>query len=102
MLALLSLTVLISGCPSRKEVDAELWLNTGLPPEICAAHPEILKHFGIYRLLDSGEKELLSYCTVIKDADGKPAFAIQGYTSINTNKLKKFLDALLPAQVTMP
>lgn len=98
MLALLLLMVTLSGCPSRKEVDAELWLNTGLPPEVCAQHPEILQHFGIYRVLDSGKKELVSYCAVIQGSDGNPAFAIQGYTSVNTKKLKGFLDDLLPAQ----
>lgn len=102
MLALLLLMVAVSGCPSRKEVDAELWLNTGLSPELCAKEPELQK-YGLYRRLDTGKYEFISYCTQVQDASGKPVNAAQGYTSINTKKLKSLLDDLLPAQqVVMP
>lgn len=97
MLALLSSMVLLSGCPSRQEVNAELWLNTGISAEECAKNPELQK-FGIYRLLDTGKYELISHCAQIPDANGKPVNATAGYTSINTEKLTNLLNALLPAQ----
>lgn len=94
-------TVLLlgAGCPTRKEVDAELWLNTGIPPELCDSQP-LLKTTGIYRKLDSGKTEFISYCTETPDATGAPHPALENYTTINTQKFKSFLDVILPGQNT--
>lgn len=103
MLGLSLSMTLLSGCPSRKEVDAELWLNTGLPADICQKYPELADagKFGIYRKLDTGKYEFISYCTEIPDGAGGQKVAVQGYTSINTQKLTSFLNDLLPPQSSM-
>jgi hypothetical protein len=84
---------LLLGCPSRKEVEAEVWLQSGIPAEICEREPE-LKKVGIYRKLSNGKFEVLSYCTLTVEAPIVPA--VQGYVTIHGKKFKKFLDELLP------
>lgn len=66
-----------------------------MPPDLCAAQPA-LSRYGIYRKLDSGKTEFISYCTQLPDANGVYHPAVQGYTSINTQKLLSVLDELLP------
>ena len=100
MILALSLSMpllLMYGCLTRKEVEVEFWSQSGLPKELCDSHPE-LAHYGIYRTLDSGKFEFLSYCTEIQNEKGEMISAVQGYTSVNTKKLKAILDALLPNQ----
>ena len=95
MLGLLSSMLLLQGCPSRAEIDAEIWLNSGITPDVCAKYPE-LKQFGIYRKLDTGKYEFISYCTTVPDANGNQVNAVQQYLSVNAQKFNKFLDELLP------
>jgi hypothetical protein len=83
--------------PTRKQVDAELWNQSGLPSDLCAKYPEIAL-YGLYRELDNSKYEFQSYCQTIPGPDGKPVSAAQSYTSIKTEKLKSFLDLLLPAE----
>jgi hypothetical protein len=75
----------LTGCLSRKEVQATAWLQTGLPPEICASNPD-LKDYGIYRKLDSGKFEFVSIC----DKE------ITRWISIYDEDFKRILDALVP------
>lgn len=95
MLALLSLMPLLQGCPKRTDIEAEVWLNSGLPSDLCVSNPQLSK-FGIYRKLDSGKYEFISYCTTVPDANGNQVNATQQYISINAEKFNHFLDELLP------
>lgn len=92
---LLSMPLLLTSCLSRQDVEAEIWLNSGLPPDICAQNPDLSK-FGIYRKLDTGKIEFISYCQQIPDAAGSMITAVQLYDSVNNAKLQNILDALLP------
>lgn len=83
-LALLS-SISLQGCLNRAEVKAEIWLNSGLPKDVCDAHPELME-FGMYRMLDSGKFEVLPYCSA----------NAQTYYGINAQKFDAILDELLP------
>jgi len=89
MMALLLLTGLqaCKGAPTRAQVDAEAWLNSGLPADLCNRFPEI-KGYGLYRKLNNGKYEFISYC--IPQA--------RNYTAFRSDKLKNFLDEYLPKQ----
>lgn len=96
MRALLLLTLLpLTSCLSRKEVQAELWEQSGIPVELCDKMPE-LNQYGIYRKLDSGKVEFLSYCKTVQDENGKMIPAVQNYLSVSTKKFNEFLNQLLP------
>lgn len=57
--ALLLSTILLQGCLSRKDVLAEVWLESGIPASACT--PEVAKS-GVYRKLNNGKYEFISYC----------------------------------------
>ena len=98
------LMTLISSCRTsdlkRRDVQAAVWLETGLPSDMCEQVSEPCKlspyncskddfigwRRGRYRKLDSGKYEFLAYCNV-KDGE---------WTSIRTEYFKAVLDALLP------
>lgn len=82
---MLWLLISLPACINRAEVKAEIWLNSGLPEDICTLHPE-LKEFGMYRKLDNGKYELLPYCSKFS----------QEYYGINAKKFDEILDELLP------
>lgn len=86
---------LLTSCLSRKEVQAEIWQNSGIPEDICKVNSGLDK-YGLYRKLDSGKYEFISYCAQILDDTGKTVPAAQGYLSINSKKFNGFLDDLLP------
>jgi hypothetical protein len=47
---------------TRERVNAYLWLNnTPVPPEICEREP-LLKDYGIFRRLNTGGFEFISFC----------------------------------------
>ncbi len=77
--------VAFQGCITRPEVNAEIWLHTGLPADICALRADI-STYGIYRQLNDGQYEFLSYC--------KPE--VVDYVLVNGVKFKAILDELLP------
>lgn len=54
-------TLLLSGCVTRKKINAYLWLHGGLPEETCERYPE-LRDSGIFRTLQGGKVEFVSYC----------------------------------------
>lgn len=103
-LTALLLMTLISSCRTgdlkRRDVQAAVWLETGLPSDLCEqVTPECkLSPFnctqadfigwrrGKYRKLDTGKEEFLAYCN-IKNGE---------WTSIRTEYFKAVLDALLP------
>jgi hypothetical protein len=72
---------------TRADIEAEAWLNSGLPSDICSLNPE-LREFGLYRKLDDGRYEVIPYC----------APQSRDYTAFRSDKLKEFLDALLPKE----
>lgn len=63
----------------------QIWLNSGLPKEICDKNPE-LNSYGFYRKLNDGKYELLSYCNANSER----------YLSMHEEKFKEILDATLP------
>ncbi len=89
--------LILSGCITRQEIKSEIWMQSGLPPALCAAHPEIARS-GIYRRLNDDVclrahkkipcYEVVSYC--------RPEIA--HYYSILDSRLEEILDALLPKE----
>lgn len=91
LVALLSLSVGCIGCVTRAEVDALAWLNNGLPKEICDREPE-LANYGLFRRLNDGKFEFLSYCQF--GENGKNL--VMDYTAFSNADLEKLLDELTP------
>jgi hypothetical protein len=89
--------LLLTSCISREEVEAEAWLQSGLPANICKEHPE-LGRYGLYRILNSGQTEFQSYCAQIPNTDGTAGThnAVADYTAFLTKKLQELLDKNLP------
>ena len=89
MLAVLLLTPLLQACPKRQEIEAEIWINSGIPAQHCT--PEVAKR-GIYRRLNDdacrekgkppGCAEFISYCTP----------EVTNYIAFNKDKLRELLD----------
>lgn len=63
-LALSLLTAfLVSGCVSRKKIEAAVWAtNAPIPQEICLREPEVAQ-YGFYRRLNNGQLEFVSWCS---------------------------------------
>ena len=71
---------LLCGCVSRGDVAKAVWELDKIPKRICDANPELYQ-IGIFRQLDNGKQQFVSYCSsTMKD-----------YLAIN----KKDLEALL-------
>ena len=89
-LALLILC-LMSGCrgtPTRKQINATVWLNNApLPKELCDLKPELQK-YGFYRKLDSGSLEFISFCNPLATK----------WLSIHESDFNKLLDEYLPEE----
>jgi hypothetical protein len=89
--------ITLTGCPKRAEVRAEMWLQSGLPADLCAKNPEI-RQYGMYRRLNddvcekAGKKipcyELQRYC----NAEAKK------YLAIEEQRFNDLLDAYLPKE----
>lgn len=98
--ALLAVSLLtVSGCVSRGELKASLWLSNGMDPKLCgpsqalSPNPSIWD-YGVYRKLSDGKLEFVPYCK--RDAEGNPYAA--HYFSIFDEDLNRVLDATLPEQ----
>ena len=74
----------ISGCITRQEIDAHIWLQSGIPATVCQASPKIAKS-GIYRKLNNGKYEFISYCSPL----------IRHYLSIKDSEYEELLEKLL-------
>lgn len=96
---LLLIALSCSGCPSRQEIEAALWLNNGLPADLCEIDKPMeerselaqrLWRRGMYRELNTGKKEFLSYChpTMLE---------MFGAYKVDTNRI---IDAYLPKPAT--
>lgn len=88
--AILALLLLYSGCVTRQEVEAVIWLNNfndqgGSLNELCANVPE-LKQRGFYRKLDLGKYELVSVCNPIA----------RDFLIVHKDDLARLLDKALP------
>lgn len=59
-LALVSLMT-FQACITRGEIQAYIFNNNGVPPELCDKEPELKKH-GFYRTLNNGKFEFISFC----------------------------------------
>ncbi len=52
----------LSGCVTRRQVQAAIWLNNApLPADLCRDVPE-LSRYGFYRRLNDGRLEFVSWC----------------------------------------
>lgn len=64
---LLLATITLSGCVTRGQIEAAIWMNNGLDPALCgpskaeSKYPE-LWDYGHYRRLNSGKFEFMPYC----------------------------------------
>lgn len=83
--ALFVLSSLLSGCMTRSEVKAHIWLNNGMDPELCAREP-VLWNYGFYRKLNNGKLEFISFC------DPRS----RDWQAIHNRDLEEILDKLLP------
>lgn len=79
------MALLVSGCVTRGELKASLWLNNGMDPELCRTVPA-LSDYGFYRRLNDGRLEFISYC--------KPE--AMKMSAVTDEDLNKILDSLLP------
>jgi hypothetical protein len=78
----------MSGCITRDEIDAVIFLNNGpLPSGICDREPE-LKKYGFYRTLNSGKFEFMSFCHPKANK----------FLSAREDDLNEILDKTLPKQ----
>lgn len=51
-----------SGCKvTRPEVEAYIYLNNGVPADVCEREPALKDH-GFYRRLNDGRLEFISFC----------------------------------------
>lgn len=77
--------IIFQGCLTRTQVEATIWLETGLPMDLCERYPEIA-NYGHYRKLNNGKYEFISYCK--KES--------KDFVNIVKTEFYKFLDELLP------
>lgn len=56
--------LLLSSCITRKKISAYIWLNNSpVPQELCLREPA-LNDYGLYRKLNDGRLEFVSFCDV--------------------------------------
>lgn len=58
---LMCLLVGLSGCIKRSQIRAAIWLNNGLPEDLCTKDQR-LWDYGFYRKLNSGKWEFYPFC----------------------------------------
>lgn len=59
--AIAFLGLCIPACVTRQEVQADLYLNSGIPAAVCAQYPAI-QRYGMYRLVACSSKPTSAYC----------------------------------------
>lgn len=55
------LLMFLMGCVTREQVQADIYLNSGIPADLCAKYPE-LKRFGMYRIVTCSSKPDSTAC----------------------------------------
>lgn len=70
---------------TRSEIRASLWLNNGLPKDLCEREAA-LWDYGFYRRLDSGQLEFIPFCSS----------EVRRYFAIHEIDLNAILDETLP------
>lgn len=100
-LALIS--VLCQGCekPTREQVEASVWKNTGLPAKLCAENIDLWK-YGSYRQLDDAECEARKQPVPCAQWVRYCSEAAPDMVSIYGPQFTKYLDALLPKPPEAP
>lgn len=84
--------MILQGCLTKEKIDAVLWNNTiAIPKELCDQNPELKKH-GIYRKLNDGKYEFVSWCNE----------NINLYLSVLGDDLNKLIDENLPKPTPAP
>ena len=83
------IAALMSGCVTRGEIEAAIWLNNGVPKEVCDREP-ILRDHGFYRRLNDGKLEFVSFC------DPQAV----DWLSMHKTDYVRLLDATLPKKKT--
>lgn len=85
----LALMSVIQGCVTRtevqREIDANVFLFDKLPKKICVQYPE-LQDIGLYRKLNNGKEEVVSYCDKY----------IEEYLGFYNRDVQKMLDKYVP------
>jgi hypothetical protein len=88
-LAYLGLSFALLGCVSkddvRKDIQAFSFLHDRLPSKLCAENPS-LRNFGIYRKLNNGQEEFISYCKT----------EIEQYLGFWSKDIERMLDKYIP------
>ena len=95
------LLLCLPACLSRTQIQADVWLQSGITADLCAKYPEVAAE-GIYRVLDEatcnaqgkppGCIEFISYCAI--GDDKLPV--VQHYFNIQDAEFNNILDQLLP------
>lgn len=82
---------------TRKQINAELWEQSGLPKDLCEKIPQ-LQEYGHYRKLNDGKYQRLSYCNEELDESGNMVNSSQLMNGMTKKKVKEILDATLPEE----
>lgn len=82
---------------TRKQINADLWEQSGIPKELCEKYPE-LQEYGHYRVLNNGKYQRFSYCNEELDKSGKMVNSSQLMNSMKKSIVKEILDATLPEE----
>lgn len=77
--------LLATGCVTRGEIEAAVWLNNGVPQDVCDREP-VLKDHGFYRRLNDGKLEFISFCDP----------TATDWLSMHKTDYARILDATLP------
>lgn len=88
---LIPFILLFCGCITRGQINAAIWKNNGLDPELCGPSKAESKNpqlwdYGFYRRLNNGKFEFLPFCSLTSNE----FFAIQ------KDDLEKILNRTLP------
>lgn len=94
--------LLFQGCrttPLRKEIDALVWKNTGLPLSLCGSSREdspnpLLWDSGIYRTLDTGGYDFIPYC--VRSEMDEHASEVRRFLSVRDDDYARMLDTYIP------
>lgn len=88
-----SVGILSLGCVTRGEIKAAIWMNNGSDPALCgpsraeSKNPVLWDH-GVFRRLNSGGFEFLSFCHP----------AVREYFAISRADLETILNETLPRE----
>lgn len=89
--------LLVSGCVTRQQIEADVYQNDGIPASVCAKYPEI-RNYGMYRVVACTSKPQSKQCQ-----HGEKAFeelrpycgaSSRNYLSMLNSDVEKWLNEL--------